>query len=88
MENDNLGCEGLLLKLQELCFAAVDLNLYLDNHPENKNALADYDAISREIKNVKKIYETENGPLTNFGCSESKYPWAWTNEPWPWELNE
>jgi len=86
MEYGNQSCENLLLKLQELTFAAVDLNLYLDNHPENKNALADFNAITRELNKLKKLYEAENGPLTNFGCSESKYPWEWVNDPWPWEI--
>ena len=27
-------------KVQELCFACVDLNLYLDNNPEDKNAVS------------------------------------------------
>ena len=88
MEHDKMGCENLLLKIQELEFAAVDLNLFLDNHPENKNALADFNVITRELMKLKKIYEQEFGPLANFGCSESEYPWAWVNEPWPWEMSE
>jgi spore coat protein JB len=86
MDNDNKSCENMLLKIQELEFAAVDLNLYLDNHPDNKNALADYNVITRELIELKKIYEAENGPFANFGCSESSYPWAWVSEPWPWEI--
>jgi spore coat protein JB len=88
MDYENQSCENLLLKIQELTFGAVDLNLYLDNHPENKNALSDFNAITRELIKAKKLYEAENGPLANFGCSESSYPWEWINEPWPWEMNE
>ena len=34
--------QELMLKIQELSFACVDLNLYLDNHPEDKNAINTY----------------------------------------------
>lgn len=86
MDLNNQSCENELLKIQQLEFAAIDLNLYLDNHPDCKNALADYNAITRELTKLKKIYEAERGPFTNFGCSESKYPWSWIDEPWPWEV--
>ena len=33
-----------IVKIQELCFACVDLNLYLDNHPEDKNAVCLYNS--------------------------------------------
>lgn len=88
MDNEKMGCDDLLSKIQELEFVAVDLNLYLDNHPQNKNAIADYNTVTRELTNLKKLYETQNGPLSNFGCSESQYPWQWVNEPWPWEIGE
>lgn len=88
MEDNKMDCQSLMLKLQELGFAAVDLNIYLDNHPDCKNALADFNAIARELSKVKKMYEAENGALTNFGCSESNNSWTWINEPWPWELSE
>ena len=85
---NNTANENLSKKLHELEFAAVELNLYLDNHPDNKNALADFNAISRELMSVKKMYEQEVRMLCNFGYSESQYPWAWVNEPWPWEIGE
>lgn len=88
MDHENLSCDNLLLKIQELEFAAVELNLYLDNHPECKNALVDYNAVTRELMKLKKIYDTEYNPLANFGNSESKFPWAWVNEPWPWEITD
>ena len=88
MDNEKMGCDDLLLKIQELEFVAVDLNLYLDNHPQNKNAIADYNTVTKELNNIKKLYEAQNGPLSNFGCSESPYPWQWVNEPWPWQIGE
>ena len=34
--------ETLLMKLMELDFMAVDLGLYLDTHPDNSEAIAEY----------------------------------------------
>lgn len=88
MDNEKIAGEDLLMKIQELQFVAVDLNLYLDNHPQNKNAITDYNTVARELTNMKKLYESQNGPFCNFGCSESQSPWQWVNEPWPWEIGE
>ncbi|TCK98473.1 spore coat protein JB [Natranaerovirga hydrolytica] len=75
----------LLRDIQELEFAAIDLNLFLDTHPDCEKALMDYNAISKELKRKKQMYEMHYGPLTNFGESPSPFPFAWIDSPWPWE---
>ena len=80
--------EQLSNKLYELKFAAVDLNLYLDNHPDNQEALKDYNIITENLNRLTHVYEVNYGPLTNFGASESQNTWMWTDEPWPWETRE
>jgi spore coat protein JB len=84
-EMSETKCKDLLRKIQELEFAAVDINLYLDNHPENQKALNDYNRISEELKQLKRVYEKEFGPLMPFGNVPAEYPWNWINDPWPWE---
>jgi len=81
---DRQRCE-LMRELQEVSFALVELNLFLDNNPTNQQALADYNMFARKYEELKKMYESLYGPLTNFGYAPSKYPWQWVNEPWPWE---
>lgn len=78
----------MLNKIRELEFAAVELNLYLDNFPNNKKALADYNMFTKQLMCLKKEYEMKHGLLTNFGYGQSQYPWTWVNEPWPWESGE
>ncbi|MCI1944268.1 spore coat protein CotJB [Clostridium luticellarii] len=78
----------LLDKIRQVEFAAVDLNIYLDNFPDNKKALADYNTLSKQLIYLKREYETNFGMLTNFGFSQSEYPWSWVNEPWPWEADK
>lgn len=75
----------LIRKIQEYGFAAVELNLYLDNFPHHKEALRDYNHIVKELNNLKREYERRFGPLKNFGEDFSDYPWQWVCEPWPWE---
>ncbi len=87
---DNMLCkdskrEEMLKNIQELTFAAVELNLYLDNHPENKKALCDYNMFTEKLMELTKAYEMRYGVLANFGHCPSQYPWTWVNEPWPWE---
>lgn len=76
---------NLLRKIQEVEFACVELNLYLDTHPDNEQALCDFNNFTEELMNLKNMYETKYGPLTNFGGSPSRFPWQWIESPWPWE---
>ncbi|RKD22471.1 spore coat protein JB [Caminicella sporogenes DSM 14501] len=85
-EKKDINRKDLLKKIQEVEFAIVDLNLYLDTHPKNQRALADYNMLTNELFRLKKIYEMNYGPLTNFGYAPSHYPWQWIESPWPWEL--
>ncbi len=84
-EKKDLNREELMLKIQELEFAVVDLNLFLDTHPENQQALMDYNMYTSELMKLKKVFEMQYGPLTNFGYAPSQYPWRWIESPWPWE---
>nr|WP_315117139.1 spore coat protein CotJB [uncultured Clostridium sp.] len=78
----------LLRKIRELEFAAVELNLFLDNNPHNQRALDHYNCITADLVKLKRRFEIEFSPLTNFGNAQSKCPWGWVEEPWPWEIGE
>jgi spore coat protein JB len=68
-------------------FTAVELNLFLDTHPDDERALNDYNETVERLKELKAAYENQFGPLTNFGYATSEYPWRWVDEPWPWQIN-
>lgn len=76
----------MLTQIMALEFTAVDFNLYLDTHPNDQRALMDYNSTVQELALLKDQYQRRFGPLTNFGYAPSQYPWAWINEPWPWEV--
>lgn len=87
MSNDRnrISREKLIRAIQEYEFAAVELNLYLDNFPFSKEALEDYNYVSRELNKLKAQYVKHFGPLSNFGEDTSDFPWQWVEEPWPWD---
>ncbi len=76
----------LLEDIMMVEFAAIELNLFLDTHPNDQRALADYNRYTGMLQLLKAQYEAQYGPLTNFGTAQSQYPWRWVTEPWPWEL--
>lgn len=78
--------DKMLKNIQRMQFYAVELNLYLDNFPNNSKAQEDYKEVSEKLDALIKDYEDKFGPLTNFGSSHIQNPSSWVNDPWPWEL--
>ena len=71
--------------IRKLQFFAIDLNLYLDNFPNCKDAIDDYKLISSKLRKLMWYYDQSYGPLTNFGSAYIQNPDAWIDTPWPWE---
>ena len=72
-------------RLYSLDFAALDLALYLNTHPRDKEALAEYNRINTLAKEARKEYEKHIGPLLSFRCDTSEHEWSWLSEYSPWE---
>ena len=72
----------LLLKLYENYFAIIDLNQYLDLHPEDTKVFDLFKSYLNNYEDLKKMYEIEYGPL-EITCLTNKYDWL--NNPWPWD---
>lgn len=73
----------LLKEITEVDFSIIDLHLYLNTHPTDKNAVVAYNSLVTRASMLKQNYEKFYGPLSH--GSYSPYPWQWINEPWPWE---
>lgn len=73
-------------QLQAVDFVLVDLTLYLDTHPDDFDAINQFNQFAKERKRLKKVIESNYGPLMQFGNSYSGYPWNWDDSPWPWQL--
>ncbi|KEQ25540.1 spore coat protein CotJB [Paenibacillus tyrfis] len=76
----------LLEELQAIDFVLVELTLYLDTHPEDAQALEQFNQCAQQRQLLAGRYESEFGPLLQFGHSYSGYPWQWVESPWPWQV--
>lgn len=77
---------NLLLQLQEVDFVLVELNLYLDTHPDDAQAIHQYNHYAGERLKVVQAYEERYGALSNFGQSFSGTPFTYAVTPWPWQV--
>lgn len=77
---------ALLQELQVVDFVLVELNLYLDTHPNDTAALQQFNHFVGLRKNIAQHYEANYGPLMHFGHSSSQAPWQWIDSPWPWQV--
>lgn len=76
----------LLQQLQEIDFVLVELNLYLDTHPNDPQALQQFNQLVQQRWTLAQRYEENYGPLQNLGRSYSRQPWQWIETPWPWQV--
>lgn len=77
--------EDMLMQLGELKFAMIELGLYLDTNPKDRNALELFNKYQKKEKELCKMFEKKYGPLT-FDSMEYKNNWEWIKSPWPWEV--
>ena len=80
MEDKN----NLLKKLQSYNFAAYDMLLYLDTHPNDKAAFKMFKDLVECTKKTKMEYESNFGPLSAYSAAAFD-SFEWLNSPWPWE---
>ncbi len=76
----------LMQKIASYDFAIVELNLYLDTHPNDsaaKRRLSDSEHKSRELRHE---YEEKYGPIVFRDSSDNRMKWI--KNPWPWDLCE
>lgn len=73
----------LMRQIMEAGFAMDDAVLFLDTHPENRDAIRYYQSV-RDMRNqAMSAYERQFGPLNNSRVTSSS--WDWVTEKWPWE---
>jgi len=77
--------EDLLLQIDEQRFAMIEMNLYLDLYPNNKEALNRFNTYLKKEKELVTLYESKYGPLTTSSPVQTNN-WTWNNSPWPWEV--
>ena len=76
----------MLEEIQAIEFVTLELNLYLDTHPDDERALREFNTYGKKLRKLVCQYEAMYGPLMNFGFSPSQYPFRWVEDPWPWDM--
>ena len=72
-----------MTELQTMAFAIQELALYLDTHRDDKDALELYQTYQKMYHNGMMEYSKKCRPLNHKTPSEG--PYAWLDDPWPWE---
>lgn len=84
--NNEMGRMKLLKEISMVDFAIVDLNEYLDTHPDDVDAVAYIKQYITILRRLKEEYASLYGPLTIYdaGFNDNK-DWKWARMPLPWE---
>lgn len=79
--------ESLMKKIQMYAFTAHECGLYLDCHPNNRQALKKHAEAVKMMNEAVAQYEGMYGPLTaNAAMNENG--WTWVQGKWPWQNYE
>lgn len=76
----------LLKKIQSIQFAAHELKLFLDTHPNDSQAIKSFRKYHEQLKQLIDEYQRKYGPLFP-SDSYGDLSWDWINSPWPWEID-
>lgn len=83
---DNMNRNELMQYISELEFALVDLNLYLDTHPDNAEALEMFTKLAATLKSLKADYAKKYAPITAMDVrNETPFEWVSSEHKWPWQ---
>lgn len=77
----------LLLNANQMSFAAHELRLYLDVHPNDTRMINLFNQYQKQANDAIKAYEDKYGPILQNSVSGSN-TFSWEAYAWPWEMEE
>lgn len=77
--------EKLLKQIQICTFVLIDTTLFLDTHPNNREALEYFQKYKNLSQQLREEYVKNYGPLMHDDITSTE-TWDWVSSPWPWEL--
>ena len=85
--SENKPCrKDLMEKINIASFVLDDVQLFLDTHPCDKDALEFFEKYTEMRQCALKEYAKYYGPLTIDSLDTDLCEcWNWINEPWPWQ---
>lgn len=77
--------QKLMRQVQMADFALVEANLYLNTHPDDRDAMEYFAEKAKQAKRTREEYTVLYGPITVVD-SMGMDSWTWAETPWPWEM--
>lgn len=77
--------EHAMLLAQMYGFAAHELTLYLDTHPQDSKAIKLRSKYMNMYQQAMAEYESKYGPIELESNLLDQTPWGWNTKYWPWE---
>ncbi len=83
----NMTEPELMRLINELSFAVTDLNLFLDTHPNDEEALKTFTMLAAALKSYAHDYAHKFGTLyATDATDETPFEWVAADNKWPWQL--
>lgn len=66
-------------------FAIIEMNLYLDTHPSDEEALCLFHMYQEKREQLVCAYESQFGPYISNVNDVQGDQFTWIRDPWPWD---
>lgn len=76
--------EKLLKSIAAEDFAVIELHMFMNSNPNNKEAARMLKEHDLKSKALRKQFEEMYGPLKSNQIEANR--WAWISDPWPWDV--
>ena len=80
----NMDKKSLMKIITQASFALDDTRLFLDTHPNCKEAIEYYNKAQAVREEAWNEYTGKFGPMSFYEVSDENY-WEWNQGPMPWE---
>ena len=75
----------MLHKIDVISFICIEMQLYLDTHPYEEDAIAYFNRNMLMLNLLKREYSRMYTPLTLAYADTDSQKWKWVLDPMPWE---
>ena len=77
--------EEALFNLDQIQFAMHELNLYLDNYPNDREMFNQFTMLRSSYNKLLADYENRYSAINVNSMSLNNVPFGWVQQPWPWD---
>lgn len=86
MNNNHSEKMELMNRIQKLAFAKTESELFLDTHPECRQALEYFKEVVKNLEAAVEEYAAKYGPITSSDVEGDG--WTWAESAWPWHVGK